>query len=266
MRLQVLVAAVNADVGSQAERMNLESDAIIMNQCDHFAYEEYDYRGKKIRCYSLKERGVGLNRNNALLRCDSDICLFSDEDIVFDTGYEQKILDAFSQNPDADLITFNFRVDPSRRTYENRKKKRVRWYNYGRYPTYAVAARREALHRAGVTFSLLFGGGAPYSNGEDSLFLHDFLKKGLHIYADTAVLGEEVYRESTWFQGYTEKFFFDRGVLYAYLYGGLSRIFSLRFLMTKRKTICQEISVGKAYGIMKKGIRTGRNIRGGTGK
>ena len=41
------------------------------------------------------------------------------------------------------------------------------------YPTYAVAAKREALHRVNVGFSLLFGGGARYSNGEDSLFLHD---------------------------------------------------------------------------------------------
>lgn len=261
MRVQVLVAAVNADVKNQAEKMNLESDAIIVNQCDRFEYEEYEHKGRTIRCYSMKERGVGLNRNTALMRCDSEICLFSDEDILFETGYEKKINDAFLANPDADLITFNFKVDPSRATYHNDKNKRVRWYNYGRYPTYAVAARTEALHRAGVSFSLLFGGGAKYSNGEDSLFLHDCLKKGLHIYAHTDTLGEEVYRESTWFHGYNEKFFFDRGVLYPYLYGGLAKLWAFRFLFTKRNTICKEISLSQAYGIMKKGIKEGKEIR-----
>ncbi len=258
MRLQVLIATVNADVKSQAERMNLESDGIIINQCDHFAYEEYEQKGKKIRCYSLCERGVGLSRNTALMRCDSELCLFSDEDIVFKTGYEQMIIQAFEENPDADLITFNVKVDPSRATYYNEQKRRVRWHNYGRYPTYAVAARTEALHKAGVSFSLLFGGGAKYSNGEDSLFLHDCLKKGLHIYADTTVIGEEIYRESTWFHGYNEKFFFDRGVLYAYLYGKLAAIMAIRFLLAHKKEMCNEISVKSALNIMNKGIAQGR--------
>lgn len=261
MRLQVLVATVNADVKMQAEKMALESEAIIVNQCDHFGYEEYQYKGKQIRCISMAERGVGLNRNTALMRADADFCLFSDEDIVFFEGYEKKIEEAFAQNPDADVITFNFEVDPRRKTYENTEKHRIRWYNYGRYPTFAVAARTEALHRAGVSFSLLFGGGAKYSNGEDSLFLHDCLKKGLHLYADTTLIGKEVYRESTWFKGYNEKFFFDRGVLYPYLYGPMAEIWSLRFLLTKRKEICKEVSLKQAYGYMKNGIREGRNIR-----
>lgn len=261
MRLQVLVAAVNADVRAQAEKMNLESEAIIVNQCDRFGYEEYEHKGKRIRCYSMAERGVGLNRNTALMRSDGDICLFSDEDIVFDAGYEKKVLEAFAANPDADLITFNFQVDRTRRTYYNKNSHRVRWYNYGRYPTYAVAARTEVLHRAGISFSLLFGGGARYSNGEDSLFLHDCLKKGLHIYADTAALGREIYRESTWFSGYTEKFFFDRGVLYPYLYGRMAKLWALRFLLAKRSVICKEVSVKQAYEWMKAGIRTGRKLR-----
>ena len=157
------------------------------------------------------------------------------------------------------MITFNFKVDESRATYYNEARKRIRWYNYGRYPTYAVAARLEALRRANVGFSLLFGGGARYSNGEDSLFLHDCLKKGLHIYADTAVLGREVYRESTWFHGYNEKFFADRGVLYHHLYGALAGLFAMRFLVVhgvlKKSGMLAEIPFGQAYGWMREGMR-----------
>ena len=40
MKLQVLVSAVNQDILTIAERMGLESDAIIINQTDHFGYEE----------------------------------------------------------------------------------------------------------------------------------------------------------------------------------------------------------------------------------
>ena len=260
MKLQVLVAAVNQDVDQLADRMGLTSEALIVNQCDHYGYREYQHKGKKIRCFSMAERGVGLNRNTALERADGDICLFSDEDIVLDPGYEEAVLKAFADHPKADIITFNFRVDASRATYHNAAWKRIRWYNYGRYPTYAVAAKREALHRVNVGFSLLFGGGARYSNGEDSLFLHDCLKKGLRLIASPVCIGQEVYRESTWFRGYNDKFFVDRGVLYHHLYGVMAKPFSLRFLAAHKEEMLKETGFGKAYRLMKQGIKEGKGI------
>ena len=107
-----------------------------------------------------------------------------------------------------------------------------------------------------------FGGGARYSNGEDSLFFRDCLKKGLHLYAETAELGEEIYRESTWFKGYNEKFFFDRGVLYHYLYGRLAGLFALRFLYAHKKEMLQKIGLSDAYRFMKQGIREGKGQKG----
>lgn len=257
MELQVLVSAVNQSPKELAEKMNLSTDAIIINQCDHFAYEEYRHGKGTVKCFSLAERGVGLSRNTALMRADAEICLFSDEDIVLNPDYAEKIISAFENNPAADVITFNVKVDASRATYCNKERKRIRWYNYGRYPTYAAAARTESLKRANVSFSLLFGGGAKYSNGEDSLFFHDCLKKGLRMYAETAEIGEEVYRESTWFTGYNRKFFFDRGVLYASLYGCMAKMMALRFLLAHKKTMCGEIPFVQAYRLMAEGIKEG---------
>lgn len=256
--MQVLAAAVEQDVRALAESMNLSTDAIIVNQCGGCSYEEFEYRNRQIRCFFMTERGVGLSRNTALLHANADIVLFSDEDIRFYDGYERQVLSAFEKNGDADLITFNFKVDERRATYYNREERPIKWYNYGRYPTYSVAARLEALRKCNVSFSLLFGGGARYSNGEDSLFLHDCLKKGMRLYTSTEEIGEEKYRESTWFKGYHEKFFLDRGALYADLYGKMAKPFSLRFLVAHRGEMCREIPVREAYGLMKKGIRARR--------
>lgn len=88
MKLQVLVSSVNQEIMTLADRMHLQTDAIIVNQTDHFGYEEYMHNGRRIQCYEFQEKGVGLSRNNALLRAEGDIVLFSDEDIVYDTGYE----------------------------------------------------------------------------------------------------------------------------------------------------------------------------------
>ena len=261
MKLELLVSAVEKDPRSLAEAMKIASDAVIVNQCDHHGYTAWKENGREIRCFSMEERGVGLSRNTALLFAEEDIVLFSDEDIRFDEGYEKKVLEAFLKNPDADVITFNFRVDESRATYHNAGERRIRWYNYGRYPTYSVAARLSALRKSNVSFSLLFGGGARYSNGEDSLFLHDCLKKRLHLYTSVEELGEEEYRESTWFKGYNEKFFVDRGVLYPFLYGKLARVFALRFLLSHRQEMCRQIPLPEAYRLMKKGISEGKQRR-----
>ena len=256
MKVQVLVSVVEREPRGLVEEMGIETDAIIVNQCDHYGVENFDYNGQKIRAFHMAERGVGLSRNTALMRADGDICLFSDQDIVYEAGYEQKILKAFEKCPDADMIVFNIEIGEERKTYHNTEVKRVRWYNCGRYGAVGFAVKREKLFEAGVTFSLLFGGGAKYSAGEDSLFLKEFMDKGYRVYTSPEVIGREREGDSTWFSGYHEKFFFDRGVLYHFLYGHLAKLWGLRFLFVHREKMCGEIPLKEAYRIMKKGIRS----------
>jgi len=260
MRLQTLVSCVKQNTDTMARVMNLESDAIIINQCDVNDYSEYEYEGHKICCYSFREKGVGLSRNNALMRADADIILFSDEDIRYTEGYAEKVLRAFEQRPKADMLLFNFDVIEERATYHTDKEHRVRIYNSGRYPTYSFAIRLEKLRMAGISFNILFGGGARYSNGEDSLFIKDCLKHGFKIYALPISLGKEEPRPSTWFNGYTEKFFFDRGVLYKPLYGCFAKILALRFLLAHKDTFFADAdgevkNWQQAYKLMKQGMK-----------
>jgi len=256
MTIQVLVAAVQQNVHELAAKMNLETETIIINQDENFSYEEFTHKEILVKAYTFAERGVGLSRNNALLRADSDLVLFADEDIVLNSGYVDIIRDEFANNPKADIIIFNIAIDERRATYKNTTFKRVRWYNYGRYGACGIVARTNKLHEARVTFSLLFGGGALYSNGEDSLFLHDCLKKGLKIYASPRNIGYEEYRDSTWFKGYNIKFFFDRGVLYRRLYGLMAKPLAYRFLYKNQTEMCRDIPLEMAYFLMKKGIES----------
>ena len=246
---------MNLDTTHVAENMKLEADAIVINQTDSFGFEEYQYNNRNIRVYSFIEKGVGLSRNNALLRADGDIVLFSDEDIVYKEGYAKAVLDAFEANPDIDMIFFNFDVAEDRQTYHIEKKGRIRSYNCGRYPTYSLAVRREVLHKKGITFSLLFGGGAKYSNGEDSLFIKQCIKSGMKALALPVTLGREVPRPSTWFNGYTDKFFYDRGVLYKALYKGLAKPLALRFLIAHRDIMLTNRKLMDAYKLMTQGMK-----------
>lgn len=264
MKIQLLVSAVDREIADLIGQMHIRTDAVVVNQCDRYGYEEMTREGHRIQAFYMPERGVGLSRNTALLHAKTDICVFSDEDIVLSKDYEMQIRKAYEMLPDADMILFNVKVAPARRTYWNENIHRVGYRNYGRYPAYSITARLDALLRANVHYSLLFGGGARYSNGEDSLFLRDCLRAGLKIYAHTACIGEEMERESTWFSGYHEKFFRDRGVLYHYLYGRLALLLSYRFLLAHRREMCREVKVSQAYAWMKEGVREAMG-KGGKG-
>lgn len=266
--LQILVSAVNKDAGKLPEIMNIESDAVIVNQIigadvegsGENSDEEFSYGDYNVKVLTRFEKGVGLSRNTALEASDSEIIQFGDDDIVYDDGYGQRILEEFDAHPEADVLLFNVKAQPGRETYWNEDFARVSWMNYGRYPAYAICARRAKLVEAGVKYSLLFGGGAPYMNGEDSLFLHDCLKAGLGVYRTTTVLGHERVSESTWFKGYTEKFFFDRGVLYHFLYGKMAFVWGFRFLFKNRVEMCKEIGFFRSYKLLLSGVRHGRTI------
>lgn len=254
--MQVLVSAMNQELETLIKHMNIQSDAIIVNQCDENTYEELEENGKRIQFYSFKERGVGLSRNTALMRATGEIALFADEDIRYVEGYEKLVEREFDIHPEADILLFQFNICPERKTYDTTRFKRIRWHNCGRYPLVSMAIRTKRVIERNITFSLLFGGGAIYSNGEDSLFLQECIRKGLKVYATPVLLGEELESESTWFHGYTEKFFYDRGVLYKHLYRRYAPIFAFRFLWKHKNKMCQTISMKQAYVLMREGIRS----------
>ncbi len=261
MTLQFLVSCVGQDVHALCQKMNIASDAIIVNQKAEPADETFNHNGFLIHALSMKEKGVGLSRSTALMRATADVVLFADEDIVYEEGYESSVLKAFEEHPEIDMILFNVKVCEERRTYWTESEHRVHHFNCGRYPAYSIAVRTKKLHEKCLTYHLWFGGGAPFSCGEDSLFLNEALKKGLKLLAVPVCIGEEKPREdgsSTWFTGYDEKFFYDRGVLYHYLYGGLAPLMSFRWLAKNKSYMCKTVPYKKAKVLMRYGRKERR--------
>ncbi|MDR0949846.1 MAG: glycosyltransferase family 2 protein [Lachnospiraceae bacterium] len=263
MSVEVLVAAMNIPPNGLltfASQMRLDSNAIVINQCDRVDEEWVEEKSHSIRMVSFPERGVGRSRNEAIMRSKESICLFSDQDIVYEEGYDKRIELEFQAYPQIDMILFQVEVCAQRKTYHNTRHKRVRRFNCGRYPTYCFAIRRDSLLKSRVFFSLLFGGGAPYSNGEDSLFIRDLIKKGIRVMTSPICIArEESQGQSTWFQGYHQRFFYDRGVLYHFLYGKLAKIFAWRFLLAHKETMCVSIEPKQAYRYMKAGMKHAKN-------
>lgn len=255
MKIEVLVAAMNQKDTELIKKMNLQSDAIIGNQCDRNEIQKIKHNKSSITYLSFDERGVGLNRNNALHRSTGDILLFADDDMQYVDNYVDLVQEAFKKIPNADGIIFNIVTEGGRvNRRKNSEIKRVHFHNALNYGTVRVAVKRSSILKNRITFSELFGGGAMFSSGEDSLFIWDMLCKGLKLYTYPVTIGKVQQYESTWFHGYTDKYLYDKGALFKAIGKHLSILLCIQLLL-RHKEMYKNRSFIDALMIMTKGIK-----------
>lgn len=249
MKIQLLIATMHQKDHALPKKMNVQTSAIVGNQCDRNSIEEFEYNGNIIKYLNFAERGVGLNRNNALMRADGDIILFADDDMVYEDNYAEIVRKAFEQNPKADVILFNLKEKDSKRK-QNKDVHRVRFYNFLRFGTARVAAKFSSLKNNGIYFNQCFGGGTEHCHGEDAIFFADCLKKGLKMYTSPeyiATLTNE--RESTWETDDFNKYLHDQGCLYRTISRHFWRLLCFQDAFRRHKSY--RMKIGEAYKKMK---------------
>lgn len=254
--LQVLVATMHQTDWSLAQKMNIRCDAVLANQADR---NEIQVR-EDLTMITTTTRGVGLNRNIALLAADAEILLFSDDDVVYYDDMPQAVCDAFRENPKADVLIFGMDITRNGKVTERRhlSNKRLHVWNSMRFGTCRIAIRRSRAVQYLLTFNQNFGGGCPFSSGEDSLFLKACFDAGLKVYSHEYVLGTCAKDTSTWFVGHNEKYFYDKGVLMRHLFPKCPRLMALYFgIRFKRQT---EIGALRRVRLMLAGVRGGKNM------
>ena len=152
MRLQVLISTMHQKDFGLLDKMNIQTDARVINQCDKNDYSEFDYNGHSIKWFSFSERGVGLSRNSALMRADADVLLFADDDVVYEDGYEEMILQEFKNNPKASVMVFNLQsLNPDRPEFIDTKNHKLKITNCLKYGACRIAVKREAVVKKNIT-------------------------------------------------------------------------------------------------------------------
>lgn len=260
MRLSVLCTTTDQKDLSKFKTMNIRSDVIFANQCGRNETVTTSLDGHKVTLISTKTRGVGLNRNLALTAADSEIVLFADDDMTYYDGYAEAVVRAFDEMPKADLLVFSVDYVKNGQIIKKRRNpvKRLRFWNSLKHGACVLAARRSALMRARVCFSHLFGGGCIYGSGEDSLFLLDCLRSGLRLYSHSFVLGACSKDSSSWFTGYHEKYFYDKGAWIAAAFPRTGALLRLYFSYQYRRLT--DISMRQMRRLMRRGEKGYRTL------
>lgn len=214
-KFQILCVTMKQKDFSKIEEMNIHSDVIFANQSDTTAYDEKKIENHIAKMITTKTRGVGINRNLALCYADADICLLADDDVKYYDGLEEKIISEFEAHPDADVFIFHLDTDSDvRKLCKYSTTHRIG--RFGKHPWGAVriAFRLNSVRKSNIWFSALFGGGAKYSSGEDSLWIDCAYRAGLCVYVSHYTIGIVNMQDSSWFSGFNQKYYFSKGAFY----------------------------------------------------
>lgn len=255
-KVEVLCVTMNQNDFKKINEMNISTNVVFANQANDTRYEEMKFGENVAKMITTSTKGVGINRNLALIYATGEYLLFSDDDLKYVDNYSQIIEDAFLEVPNADCLIFNIDTigaDIPRR--KNQKVKRIRWYRALNYGAVRIAVKRTAVSRENIMFNQNFGGGTDFSCGEDTLYIVDMLRKGLKLYVYPQTIATVDQSTSTWFRGYNEKYYYDKGILYASISKRHAKFLCLQDLIRHPDYKKEGLAFFKAYKFMKKGIK-----------
>lgn len=256
MTLEVLMSCMHQSDDTLVRNSQLNGNVLMINQCDHEDYVEYRTVSGTVRMFSTKDRGLTRSRNMAIANARGDICLVCDDDEVFVPDYENAILTAYHDHPEADIIIFKM---ANRAPSFPDQPMRLRFPKTMKVSSWQISFRRERLRESGVRFDELLGAGTGNGAEEELKFLLDSERAGLVIYYVPVVIASVAQEASTWFSGFNETFFENRGATTRYILGtGLATLYAVYYVLRKKSLYQQNLSTGAALRATLRGIRNNK--------
>ena len=219
-KVEVLVATMHQPKGdySLLERLNIQSDAVVVNQCDRNATYTLHFQKYNVLWIDSTERGLSRSRNLALRNLHAEIGVICDEDELLSDGYPLMIENAYNTIPQAGFIAFNitrFGWNEEEQPFSIPRK--ISFFKT--YSSVHITFKRASIADAGIIFDTRFGAGSGmYACSEDAIFCMDCHKAQIPMYTFPGCLCSVNCEQSTWFEGYTDKYFFDVGAYLAHVF------------------------------------------------
>ena len=262
-KLEVLISCMHQDGTGIAGQTGVRTDALIVNQCpgetpprkktkQETALSLPEGGQVRIRMLTTPEKGLSRSRNLALRCAEGDIALICDDDEKLAPDYDRTILRAYRDIPDADLIVFRISNLPSRLRQE---RQRLNRWTAMRVSSCQITFRPDRVRGKRVRFDVNLGAGTGNGGGEEVMFLRSCIAAGLKVYFVPEVIGSLASSDSTWFQGRTREFFYQRGITNRYMLGlPVAVLYAVYYTVVKYHEYCGETSVRDALWYTLKGI------------
>lgn len=233
LRIEILISTINRNNLDFLHKMFInnsleEFKVLIVNQTS----EDKQLKStlKNVRVFNCFEYSVPESRNFAIKNSDEDICLMADDDIVYQSNLKQKIIDAYKNNKNASMISFeaideneNFHVKyPLEGIHNNQSLKRI--YSW------VITFKRKVYSANNIWYNYHFGFGSTFKGSEEYVFLRNAFDKNLkmiHV-AKTIVMHPE--ESSGRFMG-SDNAFFASSARTQRFFGNLSYFWLIKYTL-----------------------------------
>lgn len=251
MKLEILMATMFRKNIEELEldKKNITSDLLIINQTN----DNKQFFDDSIRMLNFKERGSSKSRNRAIENAKGDICLIADDDVIYKKNYEKIVLNAFKENPEADVITFQIET-PNGKPFKKKYLQNERWHNQMtilKCASIEIAFRRESIIKNKIFLDDEFGLGSRYRVHDEIIFLMDCLKKGLRIkYIPIPIV---IHPEESSGTDYNEHLIISKGAAFIRLFGIKGMLLNIVFAFRKLNEYKDKFTLNEFIKIIYKG-------------
>lgn len=252
MTLQLLISTMHQKDHSLLERMQVSSDAVVINQCDRESTEVFSYSGHSILWINTTQRGLSKSRNMAVRNATADICMIADDDMEYRSDYVDTVCAAFSRL-DADIIGFQVRGIEGVFKIYSPKEQRISYLKSMRMASVEIAFRRIAFMEKDVLFDELIGAGTDFLMGEENAMLFRCLQNGMRLYYVPQEIADLHIGNSTWFTEWDESFFMAKGAAFAAMKTPFTFLLILQWAIRKRNLYRDSMPMLKAIKLMAAG-------------
>ncbi|MCX7550553.1 glycosyltransferase family 2 protein [Xanthomarina sp. F2636L] len=240
--LEILVATTNRNsldfINNMFKNNVLENyQVLIINQTSENMLLESDK--PNIRVINSFETGLSRSRNLAIQHAIGDICLLSDDDVIYLKNFEKQILKSYKELPGAGVITFKT-LTPNNKPYSKYPEKIIGLESfYRKVLSIEISFKKEIIIENKLFFDENFGLGSVFQDCENRLFLEEVLKnKQINAYfSPEFIVVHEPLSSSD--DVTSDRYMFARSALFYKYHGVLGWIYvcKLIFSLVNRKYI-----------------------------
>lgn len=259
MNICVLISCMHQSDHSIVERTGVQTDCVVVNQCDTNREEDYTFVNKKgetchVRFISTTERGLSRSRNKAIANApEAAVCLVCDDDETLAEGYADLISKAYEQLPEADVITFKLDREGTKKVYPT-EPKGLSFVNILKTGSWEITFKKSKISSHSILFDEQMGSGTGNGGGEENKFLLDCRRNKLCMQFYPATIGTLHISDSQWFKGYTPKYFSDHGWSSRRLLGApVGLLYAIYYVVKHHSLYSKELSFLKALRYELKG-------------
>lgn len=270
IKLEILVSTMNKDsldfLSGMFPKDYTNYNILIVNQTKANIALSSPY--SNIRVINSTSKGLPQSRNIAIENAIGDVCLIADDDVEYLPDFDVKIVKAYLNFKNADIITFKMKDDQGHdfKKYTNILKHdidTIRTVN-----SVVISFNKEKLLKSKVLFNPHFGLGTTFQSANEYVFLRNALKANLNVCFEPEYILIHEYLSSGRKQGDDSIIFARSAVFYKYhgLKGYLKLIHYL-FLIKKsgfitNKDFLKKFKTGlQGIATYRKLVKTGEEKR-----